>query len=192
MKKVLSMFQEKAAGRTVLLLFILTMASYFYMLMFTIPMVENYALGIDLFDLSPSGYSYDHAVLLMDTLGETGRSVYLTQQLPADFIYPGLFAISYSLLLTWLFLKSFDPKSWVYYLVFIPILAGLFDYLENIGIILMINAYPDLTPGLVRFASIMTVLKSSFTTIFFLILIFGFVAWVVSLIRSRNEAYSSL
>jgi hypothetical protein len=155
-------------------------------------MVENYALGIDLFDLSPSGYSYDHAVLLMDTLGETGRSVYLTQQLPADFIYPGLFAVAYSLLLTWLFLKSFDPKSWVYYLVFIPILAGLFDYLENIGIILMINAYPDLTPGLVRFASIMTVLKSSFTTLFFLVLIFGFVAWVVSLIRSRNEAYSSL
>ena len=192
MKKVISIFQEKAAGRTVLLLFIVTMASYFYMLLLTIPKVENHAPGIDLFDLSPSGYSYDHAVLLMDTLGESGRSVYLTKQLPADFIYPGLFAISYSLLLTWLFLKSFDPKAWVYYLVFIPILAGLFDYLENIGIILMIHAYPDLTPGLVRFASILTVLKSSFTTVFFLILYFGFVAWVVALIRSRKEAYSSL
>ena len=192
MKKVLSMFQEKAAGRTVLLLFILTMASYFYMLMFSIPKVENYAPGTNLFDLSPSGYSYDHAVSLLTSLGESGRSVYLTQQLPADFIYPGLFAISYSLLLTWLFLKSFDPKSWVYYIVFFPILAGLFDYLENIGIILMIHAYPELTPGLVRFASIMTVLKSSFTTLFFLALIFGIVAWVVSLIRTRREAYSSL
>jgi len=192
MKNLRSMIQEKATDRTVLLLFILTMASYLYMLMFTIPMVENYALGIDLFDLSPSGYSYEHAILLMNNLGESGRSIYLTRQLPADFIYPGLFAISYSLLLTWLFLKSFDPKSWVYFLGFIPILAGLFDYLENIGIILMINTYPNLTPGLVRFASITTVLKSSFTTIFFLVLFFGIGAWVVSWIRSRREAYSSL
>jgi hypothetical protein len=192
MKKLISIIQEKAAGRTVMFLFILTMASYFYMLMFTIPMLEKYAPGIDLFDLSPSGYSYDHAIMLLDNLGESGRSVYLTQQLPADFIYPGLFAISYSLLLTWLFLKSFDPKSWVYYMVFFPILAGLFDYLENIGIILMIHAYPDLTPGLVRLASTFTVLKSSFTTLFFLGLFFGFAAWVVSLIRSRKEAYSSL
>jgi hypothetical protein len=180
------MLQNKATGRTVLILFILTMAVYFFMLMYSIPKVESFAPGIALFDLSPSGYSYDYAIELLDTLGETGRTVYLTQQLPVDFIYPGLFAISYSLLLTWLFAKSFDPQAWIYYLTLVPILGGLFDYLENIGIILMINTFSNVSPGLVTMSNIFTVLKSMFTTVFFILLMIGFVAWMISLFRNKN------
>jgi len=186
MNKSLAYLQKIASGRIVLFSFVLTMAVYFLMLLYTIPKVESFAPGIALFDLSPAGYSYQHAASLLEALGETGRSVYLYQQLPADFIYPGLFAISYSLLLIWLFAKSFKPESRVFYLAIVP------DYLENVCIVLMIKSFPDLSQKLVAVASNFSMLKSIFTTGFFLLLLIGFVAYVVSLIkRNPKVEYSS-
>ncbi len=150
MKKIVTTLQKMPSGKIVLLLFILTMAVFSLMLLYTIPKVESFAPGIALFDMSPAGYSYEHAISLLETLGEVGRSVYLFQQLPVDFVYPGLFAISYALFLTWLFAKSFEPNSKIFFLVLVPVLGGLFDYLENIGIILMINAFPNISQSLVR------------------------------------------
>ena len=192
MNKLIAYFQKIASGRVVLFSFILTMAVYSLMLLYTIPKVESFAPSMALFDLSPAGYSYQHATSLLEALGEQGRSVYLHQQLPADFIYPGLFAISYSLLLTWLFAKSFKANSRMFYLAIVPMLGGLFDYLENVSIILMIKSFPNLYQGLVTIASTFTILKSIFTTIFFLLLFVGSVAFVVSQVkRNPKVEYST-
>lgn len=187
MKKVFTYMQKIASGRTVIIGFILTMAVYLWMLLYTIPRVESFAPGIALFDLSPTGYSTQHAISLLETLGETGRNVYLTQQLPVDFIYPGLFAISYSLLLIWLFAKSFAVDSKIFYLALVPALAGLFDYLENICIILMINSFPGLSPALVGTASTFSILKSIFTIVFYLLLLAGFVSFFASLLKRKSK-----
>ena len=191
MNKSITYFQKISSGRIVLFSFILTMAVYLLMLLYTIPKVESFAPGIALFDLSPAGYSYQHATSLFEALGETGRSVYLYQQLPADFIYPGLFAISYSLLLIWLFAKSFKPDSKIFYLAIVPALGGLFDYLENVCIVLMIKSFPDLSQELVTVASSFSVLKSIFTTGFFLLLLIGFVAYIVLLIKRNPKVEHS-
>ena len=63
----------------------------------------------------------------------------------------------------------------MFYLCFIPVIAGLFDYLENICIVLMLNSYPNVTELHVGFASLFTILKSAFTTAFFVLLIVGVV-----------------
>jgi hypothetical protein len=183
MKILVTYFQKYASGRVVLVTFVLTMGMYLLMLLYTIPKVESFAPGIPLFDLSPFGYSYQHASSLLAVLGEEGRSVYLYQQLPADFIYPGLFAISYSLLLTWLFAKGFNKESKIFYLAAVPVLGGLFDYLENISIITMIKSFPNLSQELVGIASTFTLLKSIFTTGFFLLLFVGIFAFLVSRIK---------
>jgi hypothetical protein len=174
-----------ASGRTVLILFIMTMAMYLLMLFYTIPMVESFAPNTALFDLSPSGYSYQHAMSLLEELGNEGRQVYLSRQLPLDFTYPGLFAVSYTLLLIWLFSKSFETTSKIYYLAFIPALGGMFDYLENIFIIRMITYFPDLSTGLVQVASTFTLLKSIFTTVFFLLLFAGFAAFLFTKTKTK-------
>jgi len=125
---------------------------------------------------------------LLEELGNEGRQFYLSRQLPLDFIYPGLFAVSYTLLLIWLFSKSFKGTSKIFYLAFVPALGGLFDYLENIYIIRMINAFPDLSARLVQTTSTFTMLKSVFTTVFFLLLFAGFAAFVFT--RSRTKLVS--
>ncbi len=185
MNKAIFYLQKVASGKTVFIAFILTMAVYLLMLFYSVPKVESFAPGMALFDLSPTGYSYQHAISLLETLGETGRNVYLYQQLPIDFIYPGLFAISYSLLLVWLFSKSIPADSRMFYLVLVPVFAGLFDYLENVSIISMIRSFPALSQELVGIASTFSILKSLFTMAFFLLFFVGIIALFASFLKRK-------
>lgn len=177
MKNVIQILQKNASGKVVLVLFVLTMIIYLTMVFYSIPAVVSFAPELVLFDMSPTGYSYQNAMELLGTLGSEGRSIYLTRQLPLDFIYPGLFAITYSLLLVWLFLKSISQQSKIFYLSMVPVLAGICDYIENLFIISMINSFPDLSSNIVTIASLFTILKSSFTSIFFLLLIWAVILY---------------
>jgi len=173
MRRFIDKMVDVASGRNVLIFLIPSPTVYLFMLFHTIPGVESYAPEMKLFDLSPSGYSYDYAVELLSVLGNDGRKEYLSRQLPLDFIYPALFSISSFLMLAWLFLKRNDKGSRIFYLCFVPVVAGIFDYLENIQIVLMILNYPDITKAQVILSSAFTMVKSGLTSLFFVILLFA-------------------
>jgi hypothetical protein len=145
------------------------------MLFYTIPDVRQYAPEMEIFDLSPAGYSYEYAMQLLAALGAAGRHAYLYRQLPLDFVYPALFAISSCLLMAWVLSKGRVRVPAMYYLCLLPVVAGLLDYLENIQIILMILDYPNVTENRVSMSSLMTMAKSGLTTIFFAMLAAGFI-----------------
>ena len=187
MNKVVNFLKKWASGKIVVGFFIATMVVYLTMLNYTLPVVKSFAQGKTLFDLSPTGYSYEYAVSLLEALGVEGRNVYLNLQLPMDFIYPGLFAISYSLLLTWIFGKGYAVDSKIFYFTVIPFFAGFFDYLENIGIIQMIKSYPNVPHELVNVSSTFTILKSVFTTIFFILLFVGIIKIIKNKLTSVNS-----
>jgi hypothetical protein len=64
---------------------------------------------------------------------------------------------------------------------FAPVIAGSFDYLENIQNVLMTLNYPDITKAQVMATSAFTVAKSVMRSIFFLILFLAFIRlWVGS------------
>ncbi|MGY5453056.1 hypothetical protein ACVFI8_19265 [Agarivorans sp. MS3-6] len=174
MEALFRLLQKYATGKIISGLFVLTMSVYISMLVYSIPAVSAYSPGMALFDLSPSGYSYTYANDLLSSLGEEGRHLYLSVQLPLDFIYPGLFSITYSLLLVWIIGKTQAENSKIRYFALVPFMAGVFDYLENIFIIKMISSFPDLQVSSVKIASAFTLLKSSFTMAFFVLLIAGF------------------
>jgi len=178
MKKLIAYLQSVATGKAVLGFFIPAMSIYSIMLLYTIPQVTQYAPEMQLLDLSPTGYSFTYALELFHALGVKGRDLYLYQQLPMDFIYPGLFAVSGCLLLSWLFTKSLKEDSRMFYLCFVPVVAGMLDYIENICIALMLTAYPDVAEVYVNLASFVTILKSGFTTAFFVILMTGFILFL--------------
>ncbi len=171
--KIIEELNKYAAGKLVLLLFGITTGVYLAILLYFIPSVLEQAPGLKLFDMSPGGYSYEDAIHLLDAIGPTGREKYLQRQLPIDFIYPGLFAVSYTLMLSWLFSKRIDPKSKIYLLVLVPAAAGLFDYIENIGIISMLITYPVVSPRWVQFASLFSILKSVMTIAFYVLFFYG-------------------
>jgi len=162
---------EIASGRNVLLWQVPSLLVYCTMIFYTIPAVQAFANGMKLFDLMPGGYGHGDAMRLLAALGEGGRDAYLTMQLPLDFIYPLLFALSSCLLLAWLLKRRHAADSPVFWLCLVPVAAGLFDYLENIQIIMMLQDYPDISIAQVKLASAATVAKSGLTTLFFLMLV---------------------
>lgn len=174
MRILIRFMQKHASGKAIVVLFALTMAVYLTILFYSIPAVSAFAPELPIFDLSPLGYSFTYANDLLDTLGSEGRNLYLSIQLPLDFIYPGLFSITYSLLLVWLFGKTFNEDSKIFYFALAPFLAGVFDYAENIFIIKMVNSFPNLQVNTVKIASTCSIIKSGFTMFFFILLIVGF------------------
>ena len=158
-------------GKKVLFLVIFTNFVYGFMLLVTIPKVLSFSAGMKLFDLMPMGYDPDYAGELLDKLGVAGRNAYLFNQIPVDLIYPFLFGITYCLLLAYLLNQLNSLKDEYFYLCLLPPMAGLFDYLENLGIINMLITYPHLSVPAIQITAFFTVFKSLLSTISFSVLI---------------------
>lgn len=163
--------KRNATGKNALQFFFLASTMYMLMLGITIPEVMNYAQGMKLPDMMPTGYSPEYISTLFNTLGEQGRSAYLYHQLPLDMIYPLLFGASYSLIMAYFLLRLGKADSYFFYLSFLPLVAGLCDYFENIGIISMLSTYPGDVRLLAYATNLFSVLKSVTTTFYFISLI---------------------
>ena len=158
-----------------MLLFVVTNIIYAFMLGVTIPKVMSFSGGMKIIDMMPAGYNSEYVRTLLTALGEKGRATYLYNQIPVDMIYPLLFAVSYCLTLAYVIDKLGESDGPLFYVSFLPILAGTFDYCENIGIIRMLNDFPKLSESLVSSTSLFSVAKSTCTTIYFIILIFSLI-----------------
>lgn len=158
------------------------------MLTITIPRTMGFSSGMKLLDMMPTGYDLNYVSQLFTSLGENGRLTYLTNQIPVDMIYPLLFGLSYCLLLGY-FLKKLNKLNSPYsYLCLLPIIAGIADYLENIGIITMLKNYPELKGATVYTTNTFSVIKSISTSIFFIALIVLLVTLGIKAINRKTNA----
>jgi len=146
------------------------------MLTITIPQVMRFSEGMKLLDMMPAGYSAEYVNTLLNTLGEDGRNAYLFHQIPVDMVYPFLFAVSYCLLLAYFLDKLGKLESRLFYFCLLPLFSGFFDYGENIGIITMLNSYPDNSDLLTQVTNVFSVLKSAITTLYFVSLLVCLIA----------------
>lgn len=164
------LIKRNIAGKKVLLFFVITNVIYAIMLLITIPKLMSFSKGMNLLDMMPTGYNEDYVKLFLNELGAGGRSIYLYNQLPVDMIYPLFFGISYCLLLAYFLNKLNRLDGILFYFSLFPIIAALFDYLENMGIITLLLNYPDFSKTLVVTTNTFTILKSTFTTLYFIVL----------------------
>jgi hypothetical protein len=111
--------------------------------------------------------------------------MYLTNQIPVDMIYPLLFGLTYSLLLAYFLNKLNKLKPPLIYLCLLPIIAGVSDYLENIWFIRMLKSYPDLTETLVNTSNTFSVIKSTSTSIFFIVFIIILILFGIKFIKKK-------
>ena len=135
--------------------------NYLIMILWSLPFVSETANGGLPFDMRPGGYSFDDALVFLSTIDDTGRDFYLGTQQLLDLFYPTLFAITVSVPLV-----RFVPQYWGQILATIAIAAGVFDYLENRAVAVLLTAKPDsVTEAMVATASNWTLAKSISTTI---------------------------
>ena len=169
--KILTTLDKYSSVKNVLIFFAATLIVYLVMLFVTIPNVMNNANGRELLDMQPTGYTAEYAKTLLENLGSDGRHAYLYYQIPLDMIYPLLLALTYSLMLFYFFKKILKVTSKLFVLSIVPLFAGMFDYLENIGIIIMLSIYPNFSELLANTTNIFSILKSFSTTLFFILVI---------------------
>ncbi|WP_242086339.1 hypothetical protein [Aestuariivivens sediminis] len=171
MNRFIRFIEGNIQGKKVFWLFSLTTLVYVFMLMVTIPKTMVFANGMKLLDMMPLGYDFNYVNDLFSSLGVQGRNTYLTIQIPVDMVYPFLFGLTYSLLLGFFLNKIHQLKSPLIYLCALPVIAGLADYLENFGVIVLLNTYPDLTAIEVHLTMIFSMLKSATSAVYFTVLI---------------------
>ncbi|GJM31828.1 MAG: hypothetical protein DHS20C18_08290 [Saprospiraceae bacterium] len=156
------------------------------MLLVTIPKVMGFSKGMKILDMMPTGYDAEYINALFSALGEEGRNAYLYNQIPVDLVYPFLFAISFCLLLAYLLNKLKKLDGPLFYLCLLPLLGGFFDYLENFSTIALLTSYPNISSLTASMANVFTILKSGFTTVYFVALIVTLLVFVGSVLSKRG------
>jgi len=192
MKRIKEIVYKNLTGKKVLLLFILTNILYAIMLTVTIPKTMTFSDGMKLLDMMPTGYDSEYVNSLFETLGVNGREFYLYNQIPVDMVYPFLFGISYCLLIAYFLKKLNKLNSPFFYLCFLPIVAGMADYLENFGIINMLNNYPNLSQISIDATNIFSIVKSMTTTVYFIALIITLLLFGIKTAKARKTGANSV
>jgi hypothetical protein len=180
------LIKKNIDGKKVFFLFLVTNIIYAVMLTITIPKVMSFAGGMKLLDMIPTGYTAEYVNVLLNTLGEEGRHAYLFYQIPIDMVYPLLFGVSNCLILAYFLNKLGKLNSNLLFLCFLPLFSGIFDYFENIGIITMLNSFPDNSILMSQTTNVFSVLKSLFTTIYFIVLIILLIVFGKNKIFQKN------
>ena len=126
------------------------------------------------------GYSMQKALFILDAIGEEGRSAYLITTSAADMLYPLVYALLLSFIISWMLKKLMLEDGILTYLVFLPFLIMIFDFLENSAIIMMLVSFPYLSERTVFFGSYAGMAKWVSTGIVLLVIA---LAWVTISIR---------
>ncbi len=118
-------------------------------------------------------YTYPQLQNLFQHYGADGREMYLRLQW-IDMVYPLIYS---TLLASLLFLVY--KKTRLENMVFVPFVAALFDYAENILLRISILSFPDMHKWLVQIAGSVTFCKWLIIFFAFFLLVFGFI-WRVA------------
>jgi hypothetical protein len=136
-------------------------------------------------------YPPEKAFSTVASYGDAGRfwiRIYLTW----DIVNPILYTLAFSLLISWLFQRGFEPRSKLHKLNVLPVGAGLCDLLENICVVIMLLVYPA-RPTLVAWSStVCTMSKVSFLGVSTLLILGGLVKAAMNGFRKQVVSKAAL
>lgn len=105
-------------------------------------------------------YGIDAARQFFAAVPEAAAQYYVHVLFPLDLIYPALYSFSYALIVAWL-LRKLAQRGLVYpqWLVLYPFASGLFDYLENIGMVSLFQQHGVLSDALLTATTLCSGMK---------------------------------
>jgi hypothetical protein len=103
------------------------------------------------------GYSPGQVAGYLHGCGSAGRAA-ITAQQNADLAYPALFAVVLTVAFALLLRGLLPERHWAHTLVLLPTITAVADYLENLGIRVLLAAYPQ-QPSIIPAMSAVTRLK---------------------------------
>ncbi|MDL5512158.1 hypothetical protein QSE00_10060 [Arenibacter sp. M-2] len=184
-----SLLFQTSSVRNICISFVASHLVLLLMWLYTLPVINN-QIGTQVFDLQTFGYNISEAASIVDTLNNETRALYLFPQLTLlDLFYPFLLALFLSSLLFRLFIISKTASKLTSILLVVPFLAMIFDYAENICVILMITKTIELTDAIVFLSTTFTVLKGVLTSIAWIAILIYTIKWFRVKILGRNNKH---
>lgn len=133
-------------------------------------------------------YSPDRAYAILSAMGEAGRAFDLTRIVPLDMVVPFFYALFLATAITWILHRWLPAGSGWHRLNVVPVIGALCDYLENLGVVAMLVAWPDPLPEIARITMAAGLLKFSFSALAGLVIVAGLAGWAYTAVRTRSGA----
>lgn len=181
-------FARYASGRNLLIL----LALYLFFVTYALPHAAQAlqeASGQP--DFKPLdlhfGFSPEEAWKTLEALGPAGREHYRFTETVTDVLYPLTYGFFFALLLVAGFRKTGGRLARMSWLAWFPIAAILFDYMENFGIVQLIDAFPANADGWAQFAALTGQIKWICALIGVAGCLIGLIGWLVAGWKARSE-----
>jgi len=124
-------------------------------------------------------YSPEKAYDIIAAYGQQGRHYYATIALTLDTVFPVLLALVFSLVLTYVFHRTYSRKGVLQRAVLVPPAAMVADLLENVGIATMLLSYPRKLPAVALLASAFSTVKWTAVSAEAVLVVVGLISWLI-------------
>jgi hypothetical protein len=104
-------------------------------------------------------YTPEQVYTWLGDYGEEGRQFYALFEMTGDVIYPIIYTLLFCCLIGYTWKKFIEEKEKFATLVLVPLPTLLFDYLENVCIVVLLKTYPAPQDTWVMIGSLFTSLK---------------------------------
>lgn len=170
LSKISDLFYSFAKGWLILLIFI----AFIVFVSVTLPLLQAAPGGnIEALD-TQLFYTPEEAFSTVGSYGDASR-FWIWAYLTWDIINPILYSLTFGLVISWLFQRSFKPGIKWRRLNLVPLGAGLFDVFENISIVVLLLAYPAQPTAIAWVGTVCTMSKMSFFVASTGLILFGIV-----------------
>ena len=181
-QKTLQFIYDKATGRNILILFLLSIVNMLIFLagyQYATGQLNN---GIEFIALDNPLSSVEEVYQRIKTYNAAARQTHVWLTLTADFTFPIIYSLLFSLTIVF-----YTKKTLSKYLIIsvIPFLGAFFDYLEAIGIVGLLINYNQQMSGFATFFLIVKFLKFVFFYISIFIILGLFITWIIK--KSKNK-----
>jgi hypothetical protein len=123
-------------------------------------------------------YSPDDLYRMAEAYGQEGRAAYVQARWTFDLAFPIVYGAALITAISWLSARFFPAGSRLQLANLAPVLAVIFDYLENTCTSLVMFFYPTRLPALDRLAPVFTSIKWLLVFGSFALLVLGVGAWL--------------
>lgn len=131
-------------------------------------------------------YTIDDVYSIANHLGETGRAYYVRQRITFDLIWPIIYFWFFYTAIMVTFMH-FDPKTIYSTVRWFPVLALVFDYVENGLASLVMMTYPSRIDALARWLPYSSLLKWTFIGLSFVSLVLGILIRFIRYSRKKEK-----
>jgi hypothetical protein len=152
------------------------------------PLVGDYLENLSGHRLFDSLFFYNPELIAtyLQAYGPVGRKLYLFADCTLDLVYPVIYTLLFSMLLTLILQRGFSPDSPLRRMQLLPFGMMAFDYLENISVCALLLLFPTQPTWLAWAAATFTTLKWCFAAMSGLALLIGLVGVLISQLRQKE------